>query len=169
MGISVSHSSLPNWHLTAAPHGLLTGCVSARFSQRRKQQRRIKHHPAERALSPAPFTPFPPSPLSPLPSLSLQLSRAGSSLHPRQPRALIIAFLSRPVALKSTPPSPFSLPTSTSIFSPSSSPTEEQHEEDVRILKMFCIQALSQKRRSIRQTYGHVFKILSLFNQAHQS
>lgn len=62
-----------------------------------------------------------------------------------------------------------SLPTSTSIFSPSSSPTEEQHEEDVRILKMFCIQALSQKRRCIRQTYGHVFKILSLFNQAHQS
>lgn len=109
------------------------------------------------------FLPHPLLPhLPPFPSLSLQLSHAGSSLHPRQPRALIIAFLSRPVALKSTPPSPCSLPTS--IFSPSSTPTEEQHEEDVRILKMFCVQALSQKRRCIRQTYGHIFKILSLFN-----
>lgn len=109
MGISVSHSSSPNWHLTAAPHGLLAGCVSARFSQRRKQRRRIKHRPAERALSPAPVTPFtlPPSLLR---SLPLQLSHTGSSLHPRQPRALIIAFLSRPVALKSTPPPPFRCP-----------------------------------------------------------
>lgn len=109
MSISVSHSSSPNWHLTAAPHGLLAGCVSARFSQRRKRQRSIKHHPAERALSPAPVAPFPlPPPL--LRSLPLQLSHAGSSLHPRQPQALIIAFLSRPVALKSTPPPPFRCP-----------------------------------------------------------
>lgn len=71
MGTSVSHSPSPNWHLTAAPHGLLTGCISARFSPRRKQRRRIKHGPAERALSPAPFTPFTPAstPLS-FPSLA---------------------------------------------------------------------------------------------------
>lgn len=88
---------------------------------------------------------------------------------PRQPRALIITLLSQPVVLKFTPPLLNSLPTSTSVFSPGSSPTEEQHEEDIRILKMFGIQALSQKRRCIRQTYGRIFKILSLFNQTHQS
>lgn len=149
MGISVSHSSSPNWHLTAAPHGLLAGCVSARFSQRRKQQRRIKHHPAERALSPAPFTPFTPSLPPPFPSFPFQLSHAGSSLHPRQPTALIIASLSRPVALISTPHPPLPVAHRTSTVSPGSPPMEEQHDEDIRILKMFCIQAQSQKRADI--------------------
>lgn len=120
-----------------------------------------------------PLLPSPPTahPFSiPLP-FPLQLSRAGSSLHPRQPRALIITPLSRPVALKSTPPSPSLLrcPPPPPFSPPGFSPMEERHEEDVRILKMFCIQALSQERRRIRQTYGHVFKILSLFNQPHQS
>lgn len=31
MGASDSSSSSPNWHLTAAPHGLLAGCVSFLF------------------------------------------------------------------------------------------------------------------------------------------
>lgn len=72
MGTSGSHSPPPNWHLTAAPHGLLAGCISARFSPRRKQRRHITHHPAERALSPAPFTPFTPASAvrSPFPSLA---------------------------------------------------------------------------------------------------
>lgn len=170
MGTSVSHSSSPNWHLTAAPHGLLTGCVSARFSQRRKQQRRIKHHPAERALSPAPFTPFTPPPRPVLHSLPSPRSYAREAVctpdSPKRSLSLFSVSLSlwNPPLL---PPPPYPLPTST--FSPGSSPTEEQHEEDIRILKMFCIQALSQKRWCIRQTYGRIFKILSLFNQTHQS
>lgn len=90
-------------------------------------------------------------------------------MHPRQPRALIIALLSQPVVLKSTPPLLNPSPTSTSAFSPGSSPTEEQREEDVRILKMFGVPARSQKRRCIRQTYGRIFNVLSLFNQTHQS
>lgn len=146
MGISVSHSSSPNWHLTAAPHGLLAGCVSARSSRRRKQQRRIKHHPAERALSPAPFTPFTPSPPSPFPSLAAisrgkqfapQTARSAhyrfsqsacrSEIHPSSP--LLVAHLHLHLHLLPAPPA---LPL-------------WKHEEDVRILKMFCIRALSQK------------------------
>ncbi|KAI9526106.1 hypothetical protein NQZ68_002654 [Dissostichus eleginoides] len=146
MGISVSHSSSPNWHLTAAPHGLLAGCVSARSSQRRKLQRRIKHHPAERALSPAPFTLPPPLPHS----LPLQLSRAGSSLHPRQPQALIIAFSQSACRSEIHPSSPTS--TSTSIFPPLPPALTRRwkssvRHEDVRILKMFSIRAPSQKAR----------------------
>lgn len=144
MDISVSHSSSPNWHLTAAPHGLLAGCVSARFSQRRKQQRRIKHHPAERALSPAPSTPFTPSrpPFLHSPSLSLAAISSGKQFAPQTaPSAHYRSSQSGPVALKSTPPSPSLLrcPPPPPFSPPGFSPMEERHEEDVRILKMFCI------------------------------
>lgn len=103
MGISVSHSSSPNWHLTAAPHGLLVACVSTRFfpgvgsSSNALNITQLRGHCLLR-----PFIPLTPSPI--LHSLPLQLSHAGRSLHPRQPQALIIASLSLPVALKSTPP-----------------------------------------------------------------
>lgn len=122
MDISVSHSSSPNWHLTAAPHGLLAGCVSARFSQRRKQQRRIKHHPAERALSPAPSTPFTPNrpPFLHSPSLSLAAISSGKQFAPQT--APSAHYRSSQSACRSEihPSFPLStpLPTSTSVFSP---------------------------------------------------
>lgn len=120
---------------------------------------------------------LPPTPLFSVP-FPLQLSHAGRSLHPRQPRALIIAFLSGPVALKSTPPpSPSLAPTPLVAHlhlhllpAPTALPLRKSSMKKTSPLpRMFCIQALSQKRLCIRQTYGCVFKILSLFKQSHQS
>lgn len=165
MGVSVFDSSSPNWHLTAAPHGLLTGSVSVHFSQRGKQQQHIKHHPAERALSPTPLTPPQNLPYS-LPFPRSNLRAVSTQDSPERS----LWFLSVSLSLWNPPPPLRPHPLPTSAFSPGFSPFgEKEHEEDVRILKMFCIQARSQKRQHIRQTYGRGLKILSLFNQAHQS
>lgn len=103
MAASVSSSSSPNWHLTAAPHGLLAACVSFLFSV----VFFVFFCPSVGSISAAsnitqlrghfPSTTFTP----PLP-LILELSHKGSSL---RPQALIIAFLSQPVPLKSIPSS----------------------------------------------------------------
>lgn len=156
MGPPVSHSSWLNWHLTAAPHNLLTPCFRLSFPSVGSGTSNLiqlrGHFPLHLSVSVHPVV----SPFSSPCSYRAQ----GSSLHPRQPRALIIAPLRQPVALKSTPPPP----------SPVAHlrPLPWQHEEDIRILR-FSFQASSQKRQCIRQTYGHAFKILSLFNQTHQS
>lgn len=120
----------PNWHLTAAPHGLITGSL---FSWHRKQQCRIKHHPEGTfALLPsAPRRPHPHFPRS-------YLVREGVCT-PRQPRVLIIALLSCSEIHRSS-----SSPISTFLFSPPGFswpplpplPKQEQHEEDVRILRV---------------------------------
>lgn len=136
MGISISHSSSPNWHLTAAPHGLLASSVSIRIfpgvgrSSAASDITQLRGHFLPHSLLPPlpPFIiPFPRSYLVP-----------GRSLHPRQPRALIIASLSHPVAPQSTPlPLCYSSPISTStfsLFSPSPTTTTttwRKHREDV--------------------------------------
>lgn len=160
MGPPDSRSSRLNWHLTAAPHNLLSPCFRLSFprvgsSSGTSNLIQLRgHFPLHLSVSVHPVVSPSSSPCS--------YRAQGSSLHPRQPRALIIAPLRQPVALKSTPPPP------SPVAHLHLRPLPWQHEEDIRILR-FSFQALSQKRQCIRQTYGHAFKILSLFNQTHQS
>lgn len=158
MGPSVSHSSWLNWHLTAAPHSLLTPCFRSLLL--------AQDAAAEHQTSSSWEGTFPSTFQSPFTLLAVPSPRSyrawGSSLRPRQPQALIIAPLRQPVALKSTPPPP------SPVAHLHLRPLPWQHEEDIRILR-FGFQAPSQKDMCIQQTYGHAFKILSLFNQTHQS
>lgn len=88
----------------------------------------------------------------------------GSSLRPRQPQALIIAPLRQPVALKSTPPPP-SLARCPPPSPSSPLAADRRRHQDIEVL----LPGSQPKRQCIRQTYGHAFKILSLFNRTHQS
>lgn len=100
MGASVSHSSPPNWHLTAASHGLL---------------RRLRFRPPLLSFPPAweaaagtfSCTLYSPqtSPIPPQFHFPRSEPARGCSSHPREPRALIIAVFSISLSLRNpTPP-----------------------------------------------------------------
>lgn len=117
LAISDSHSSLPNWHLTAAPHGLLAGSPFYLAWEATA----VPHQTSLRGqLLPGPSAPLT-TPLHlrpasiPFPSNYLV---EGRSLHPRHPQVLIISVPSRPVALKSTPLPLSNNSSPTSMFSP---------------------------------------------------
>lgn len=126
-------------------------------SQCRKQQRRIEHQRAERALSPPPFTP--PPLCSPFPSS--RSNRAWKAVYTPDSLKPSLSLFSVSLSLWNPPLLLHPLPTS--IFS------RGTRKKMSGYWRGSASMALSQKRLCIQPTYGHVFQILSLFNQTHQS
>lgn len=107
MGISISHSSSPNWHLTAAPHGLLAGSVSAPLfffyffflgvgrSSAASDITQLRGHFLLHSLLPTLHH-----------SLPSQLSCAGRSLHPQTAPSAHYRFSQSPCRSEIHPSSP---------------------------------------------------------------